>query len=100
MNTVSLQEQMQVIMERVGEPAIVNADFEVMDDGAVLLAILQEAHADDEAQPWRLTAALDDFEARGGIEALLDLAFEYTPAHIDDDNWSDRYALAHPGALM
>jgi len=77
MQTLTIQQQMQVIMEKVREPAIIEVPFEVIEDDDIVLKILAEAHADDEAQPWRTTANLDDYYERGGEERLLELIEDY-----------------------
>lgn len=46
-------------------------------DNVGLLLTLAEAHADDEAQPWRTNANFDDYWERGGEERLRELVEDY-----------------------
>ncbi len=77
MQTLTIQQQMQVIMEKVGEPAIIEVPFDVIEDDDIVLKILVEAHADDEAQPWRTNTNFDSYWERGGDERLRELVEDY-----------------------
>ena len=132
MRTVTLSEQIQVIMEKVPEPAILNVDFyEIYDTPAEVEAFADYGddrrefggenpnEGDDlvlpgfgcpachERRPDFLIIGDDErvtCQSCGKVYGLPDGLYDEWDDDRQmvaaDENWYDRYALAHPGALM
>ena len=104
MNTLTMEQQMQAIFDRLPAPAVIDADFEIVDaiDFAPASCACPRC---GERNIDRLALDPDDIVTCLVCNTQYDISpaarlERVTLGDLGYTDWSDSYALAHPGALM